>query len=142
MPPLFKVYVIELECGKFYVHKHPDQSSIGAIHSMACFYTPWKGVGTPAWVEKYRPLATNPPPLDPPYGSMCDESLDNLVWKLMLEKGFDNVRGGSFQAIDLTKEDIMRLRRRPIPTYAERRALEIEVELETLIRRINRSMDE
>jgi len=142
MPQLYKVYPIELEGGKWYVHKHPDPCSIGAIYSMACFYTPWKGVGTPAWVEKYRPLATNPPPGDPPWGSMDDESLDRRVWELMQEKGIDNVRGGSFQSIELTRQDVMNLMRKPVRRpYEERTESEFESELLTRLRRIEERLN-
>jgi hypothetical protein len=107
---------------------------------MAGLYTPWKGVGTPAWVEKYRPLASNPVPGDPKYGG-DDECIDRLVWKLMLEKGVDNVRGGSFQAIDLTKADAIQLLRKWNRTYEPPSSREIEIESLALLRRIAEKLD-
>jgi hypothetical protein len=134
--PFYKIYLIELECGKWYVWKHPDPSYIPVPYAMAGLYTPWKGVGTPAWVEKYRPLASNPPPGDPTHGCGDDEFVDRLVWKLMLEKGVDNVRGGSFQAVDLTREDAIQLLRKwnriPEPLTSS----DIEIESLMILRRI------
>jgi hypothetical protein len=134
------VYVIELESNKWYVWRH-DQRNIPAIYLIACFYTPWKGGGTPAWVEKYRPLATNPVPTPHPCGSLEDEGLDRFVWSLMLEKGVDNVRGGSFQAIDLTKADAIQLLRKWNRTYEPPSSREIEIESLALLRRMAEKMD-
>jgi len=139
--PFYKIYLIELEGGKWYVWKHPDQSYIPVPYAMAALYVPWKGLGTPAWVEKYRPLASNPFPGDPTYGSGDDESIDRLVWKLMLEKGVDNVRGGSFQAIDLTKADAIQLLRKWNRTYEPPSSCEIEIESLALLRRIAEKLD-
>ena len=138
---LYRIYLIELEGGKWYVHKHPDPCNIGAIYSIACFYTPWK-VGTPAWVEKYRPLSTNPYPTEHRCGALDDESLDRFVWELMQEKGIDNVRGGSFQSIELTRQDVMNLMRKPVRRpYEERTESEFESELLTRLRRIEERLN-
>lgn len=139
--PFYKIYLIELEGGKWYVWKHPDTSSIPVAFAMAALYVPWKGLGTPAWVEKYRPLASNQVPGDPTHGSGDDECIDRLVWKLMLEKGVDNVRGGSFQAIDLTKADAIQLLRKWNRTYEPPSSHEIEIESLALLRRIAEKLD-
>jgi hypothetical protein len=138
--PHAPVYVIELESNKWYVWRH-DQHNTAAVWLIACFYTPWKGVGTPAWIEKYRPLATNPVPTPDRCGSLDDDSLDRFVLNMMKEKGMDNVRGGSFQAIDLTKEDVMRLARRHIPTHTERVEREFELEVLERLRRMEERLN-
>lgn len=138
--PIEPVYVIELESNKWYVWRHNNRN-MSALHLLASFYAPWKGLGTPAWVEKYRPLATNPVPTPHPCGSLDDESLDRFVWSLMLEKGVDNVRGGSFQAIDLTKADAIQLLRKWNRTYEPPSSHEIEIESLALLRRIAEKLD-
>ena len=135
--PFYNLYLIELEGGKWYVWKHPDPSSIPVPFAMAALYTPWKGVGTPAWVEKYRPLPSNPVPAGgPTHGYGDDEFVDRVVWKLMMEKGVDNVRGGSFQAVDLTKADAIQLLRKWNRTPEPPTSSEIEIESLMILRRI------
>jgi hypothetical protein len=137
----YKIYLIELEGGKWYVWKHPDRSVIPVPYAMAALYAPWKGMGNPEWVEKYRPLASNQIPGDPKLGCGDDEYVDRVVWKFMLEKGVNNVRGGSFQAIDLTKKDAIQILRKWNPTYDPPSSREIEIESLTLLRRIAEKLD-
>ena len=143
MVQLYEVYVIELEGGKWYVYNHPDRigdrsNPISAHRSIACFYTSWKGVGTPPWIEKYRPLQTNLFPGEPyRCGALDDEALDKFVWKLMKEKGIENVRGGSFQAIDLTKDDVRRLMRK----YCNEPQYEYESEEMIVLKRIEERIE-
>ena len=59
----------------------------------------------------------------------------------MLEKGVNNVRGGSFQAIDLTKKDAIQILRKWNPTYHPPSSREIEIESLTILRRIAEKLD-
>jgi len=82
------IYVLQLKQNKFYVGKteNPDDR----------FKSHISGSGS-AWTKKYKPIKT----IELVEGDKYDE--DKYVLKYMDKYGVDNVRGGSYSKINLTK---------------------------------------
>jgi predicted GIY-YIG superfamily endonuclease len=81
------LYVLRLESGRFYVGTSGDPAARFDAHK--------KGTGA-AWTAKYPPLEMIKTELDK---TRQDE--DAEVKRLMLEHGIDNVRGGTYTAVNL-----------------------------------------
>tara|TARA_B100000989_G_C19414988_1_gene416048 strand:+ start:143 stop:892 length:750 start_codon:yes stop_codon:yes gene_type:complete len=82
------IYVLQLKQNKFYVGKTETPDKRLKSHN--------SGSGS-AWTKKYKPLKT----IELFEGDKYDE--DKYVLKYMDKYGIDNVRGGSYSKVNLTK---------------------------------------
>jgi predicted GIY-YIG superfamily endonuclease len=91
-----KLYVLQLEDGKYYVGKTTDVKKRFEQHQ--------SGYGS-AWTKAYKPLRIIE---TRPLTSVHDET--NVTKDLMKKYGVSNVRGGAYTAVDMTpeQEDMLR----------------------------------
>lgn len=82
------IYILRLECGKYYVGKSDDVRSRYQQHVNGC--------GS-AWTRKYKPLSLEKTIV---HASPFDE--DKVTKEYMLQYGIENVRGGSYVEIELS----------------------------------------
>lgn len=90
------VYVLTLADNKYYIGKTDDVNKIHKIHftnTIDTIYTPKSSL----WTGIYRPLS-----IDVIYENTDDDT--KITLEYMDKKGIDNVRGGSFSEIYLSKE--------------------------------------
>lgn len=83
------IYVLRLETGKFYVGKSKNVADRCKQH--------WGGNGS-AWTKKYKPIAIEETVTG---ASPFDE--DKITKEYMAVHGIDNVRGGSYSAMNLSE---------------------------------------
>lgn len=92
------LYILSLENGKYYIGKTDDVNRRFLEHMSN------KGS---EWTKKYKPVEILEVIDD------CDEfDEDKYTFKMMALHGIDNVRGGSFVQINLTKDEITFLQKR------------------------------
>ena len=82
------VYTLQLESGRYYVGWSQDIQTRIASH--------WLGVGA-KWTQLYKPVEI----VDVKEGGTLLETLTTIA--LMCEKGYANVRGGSYCHVEMTK---------------------------------------
>jgi len=93
------IYIIRQECGKYFIGKTNTPSiSIYDIHDLARQHKQ-------NWLLQYKPIQINEiiHSLDP-----WDE--DKITLKYMDKHGIDNVRGGSFNSVILSAEELFTIR--------------------------------
>jgi hypothetical protein len=101
--PLFYVYVLELEQDKYYVGRSSKPLNRTGEHLVSTLFSDSKMSGS-GWTGMYHPLRILD--VDTAYDEF-DE--DRFTLKYMKEKGIDNVRGGSFCELNLSRENVVTL---------------------------------
>jgi predicted GIY-YIG superfamily endonuclease len=84
------IYVLQLECGKYYVGKTRDVARRFEDHQY--------GNGS-VWTSKYRPIC-----IEKEIKSTNRFDEDNYVKEYMMKHGIDNVRGGVYSTVILSRE--------------------------------------
>jgi cellular nucleic acid-binding protein len=85
---MVNIYVLRLECGKYYVGKSNDVITRYQEHM--------NGAGS-AWTRKYKPIA-----LEKTIDNQSPFEEDKITKEYMAKYGIDNVRGGSYVEIELS----------------------------------------
>lgn len=101
--PLFFVYVLELEQSKYYVGKSVKPLARTGEH-LAVSALDSKLLTGSGWTGLYQPIRILE--INPAYDEF-DE--DRYTLRYMKNKGIDNVRGGSFCELNLSRENIVTL---------------------------------
>jgi predicted GIY-YIG superfamily endonuclease len=92
-----QIYILRLQCGKYYVGKSDNPMSRYQEHLI--------GIGS-AWTRKYKPIA-----VDKIIDNASHFDEDKYTKEYMAKYGIDNVRGGTYVEIeldDLQKESLNR----------------------------------
>lgn len=95
------VYVLKLTCGKYYVGKTKNVNRRIGLHMIK------NNIEQIKWTKIYRPVK-----ILEQYNN-CDNSMEmKILFETMKNHGIENVRGGPFNIMDLTNEQINLLRKK------------------------------
>lgn len=93
-PPVYYIYVLKCEKGKFYIGKTKDQNLLSRIVAHALEY------GS-EWTKKYTPLDVVE------VIKNCNGFHEDMYTKMYMAKyGIENVRGGTYTTIEIEPETI------------------------------------